>query len=112
MGAFMKRLALFLLLTSPACAHTRWADGSEVPAWVKSSCCGPADAHHLDPSDVTLEDDGYHIKGYEHVIPVGKALPSQDGDYWLFYSTTREGYGGNYQYLQSYPYCFFVPANI
>ena len=43
----MRKAALIplLALAGPAAAHDVWADGSPVPAWVKSSCCGPA-AHH------------------------------------------------------------------
>ena len=37
-------------------------------------------------------------------IPARDALPSQDGDYWIFY---RDGQGGS----QSIVYCFFVPMN-
>ena len=37
-------LALF---ASAAHAHDRWDNGEPVPAWVKTECCGPRDAHHL-----------------------------------------------------------------
>jgi hypothetical protein len=37
---------------SPTYAHDYWADGKPVPNWVKTSCCGPADAHHLRPDQV------------------------------------------------------------
>jgi hypothetical protein len=37
---------------SPTNAHDYWADGKAVPNWVKASCCGPADAHHLRPDQV------------------------------------------------------------
>ena len=39
--------------------------------------------------------------GYREPIPAIFALPSQDGDYWIFYSQ-EDG-------LQSGVYCFFVP---
>jgi len=34
-------------LTIPAAAHDKWANGVEVPSWVKRSCCGPEDVHRL-----------------------------------------------------------------
>jgi hypothetical protein len=84
-------------------AHDVWADNSPVPSWVKASCCGPDDAHHLRPDQVhRVSDDYYMVDGYRYRIPAKDALPSQDGDYWIFY---RDGQGGN----QSIVYCFFVP---
>ena len=77
---------LFALSASGAEAHDYWSDGKPVPDWVKASCCGPADAHHLRPEQVhRASDDYYTIDGYVRRIPVGQALPSQDGDYWIFY---------------------------
>ena len=46
----------------------------------------------------------YKVDGYDSEIPVKVALPSQDGDYWIFY---RDNVGGG----QSTVYCFFVPMN-
>jgi hypothetical protein len=89
----------------PAEAHEVWANGEIVPAWVKDSCCGPADAHHLRPDQVhRISDDYYMVDGYRGPIPAKDALPSQDGDYWIFY---REGESGR----QSRVYCFFVPMD-
>jgi len=86
-------------------AHDLWADGSIVPPWIKAACCGPDDVHHLRPDQVhRISDDYYMVDGYRHRIPAKDALPSQDGDYWIFY---RDGRGGN----QSMVYCFFVPMN-
>ena len=39
------------------------------------------------------------------IIPARAALPSQDGDYWIFYKD--DGAGG----AQSLVYCFFVPMD-
>jgi len=86
-------------------AHDVWADASIVPPWVKAACCGPDDVHHLRPDQVhRISDDYYTVDGYRYRIPAKDALPSQDGDYWIFY---RDGQGGN----QSMVYCFFVPMN-
>lgn len=104
----MKLSPLVLCLTLPsmspmyAHAHDMWSSGKPVPDWVKASCCGPADAHHLRPEQVHDEGDYYHVDGYVRRIPRAQALPSQDGGYWIFYRD--DGASG-----QSGVYCFFVP---
>jgi hypothetical protein len=96
-------LLLVVTIAPVAFAHDEWADGKPIPDWVKASCCGPADAHHLRPDQVhRVSDELYKVDGYDRLIPVAWALPSQDGDYWIFYR--GEGGGG-----QSGVYCFFVP---
>jgi hypothetical protein len=96
-------LVAFTLSVSGAQAHDYWSNEKPVPGWVKSSCCGPADAHHLRPDQVhRVSDDFYVVDGYVNRIPVAEALPSQDGDYWIFYRDDNSGY-------QSSVYCFFVP---
>jgi hypothetical protein len=86
---------------APALAHDFWANGEPVPAWVKKSCCGPEDVHHLRPDQVHLLADGYHIDGLDVVVPEAKALPSPDGTYWAFWNPL----------LKPKPlvYCLFVP---
>lgn len=122
---FLRSTALALLFASPAVAHNEWANGGKIPDWVKSSCCGPADAHHLRPDQVMDMGDYYVIDGYHDRIPKRLAdgkpnssiLPSQDGDYWVFYSDepahwAGSQYGGHAYYensRQSGVYCFFVP---
>lgn len=81
-----KTLLLFLLGLSPAQAHDQWAQGEAIPAWVKSSCCGPADAHLLDPGQVHMLHDGVHIDGLGTVVPYERVLPSQDGQIWGFWN--------------------------
>ena len=100
------RLAAALALgVAPALAHDQWADGKAIPGWVKSACCGPADAHHLRPDQVhRVSDEYYTVDGYVRRIPVRQALPSQDGDYWIFYRDDASG-------RQSGVYCFFVPMD-
>ena len=52
-GAALTPFSLAAAITvSPAPAHDYWIDGKKIPEWVKASCCGPADAHHLDPGQV------------------------------------------------------------
>jgi len=91
------------LLSAPAFAHDYWANGEPVPPWVKSSCCGPQDVHHLRASAVHIMPDGYHIDGLNTVIPVGRALPSPDGSYWAFWNPVGEP--------EPVIFCFFAPLN-
>ena len=103
----MTRIAILcaaLALAASASAHDVWANGDPVPPWVKKSCCGPEDVHHLTPSQVHPMADGWHVDGYGDVLPYGKELPSQDGEYWIFYRTLSNG-------QQSMVYCFFAPLN-
>jgi hypothetical protein len=105
-------IAILGALTAvPAYAHDQWINGGPIPDWVKSSCCGPADAHHLTPDQVHRYSDYYRVDGYRRPIPISVALPSQDGEYWIFYrdkdgapGINGAGIGG-----QSGVYCFFVP---
>lgn len=90
------------LFTATAFAHDTWQNGDPVPPWVKASCCGPEDVHHLTEDQVHLRDDGYHIDGYPDVIPTNAAIPSPDGSYWAFYKQFDSG-------IFSKVYCFFVP---
>lgn len=96
--------ALLVLLTGlgMARAHDRWADGSPVPAWVKSFCCGPADVHHYAYSEVKVTPEGLMLPDYHKPVPLSRALPSEDGDYWAFFITYANG-------EQSEIYCLFVP---
>ena len=114
MGVVVVALAALL----PASAHDYWADGKKVPDWVKSSCCGPADAHLLRPDQVHDMGDYYLIDGYRDKISKKQTLPSQDGQYWAFYadypaSKSCSPEGGCYSTpaSQSGVYCFFVPMD-
>jgi hypothetical protein len=83
-------LAAALALFQAAHAHDRWGNGKQVPAWVKTVCCGPNDVHHLRPEQVTRNATGdYVVDIYPFPVPARLALPSQDGD-WLFF---HENYG-------------------
>ncbi|MGO9391448.1 hypothetical protein [Rhodoblastus sp.] len=97
--------AAFLLGAVPAVAHEQWANGKAVPGWIKSACCGVADAHHLRPEQVALNARGdYVVEGYHEPLAAKFALASQDGDYWIFYRDNLDG-------SQSAVFCFFVPLN-
>ncbi len=107
-------LALYFMATH-AQAHDVWANGQKVPDWVKSTCCGPADVHHLRPDQVQGPMKGangewvYLVEGYPEPIPAERALPSQDGDFWVFYKKDRDEHTGK-EYFSSV-YCFFVPLS-
>jgi hypothetical protein len=98
--------ALLSLVNNQSYAHDYWNNDKPVPAWVKSSCCGKIDAHYLRPDQVHRHDDYYIVDGYTKQIPVKQALPSQDGDYWIFYAGPE---CSEICTQQSSVYCFFVP---
>lgn len=53
------------LLPVPALPHDLWSNGQPIPDWIKSSCCGAADAHHLTPEQITRRDEDYYlVAGY------------------------------------------------
>ena len=103
MSRSITALAVALTLFRTAHAHDRWDNGEPVPAWVKTECCGPKDAHRLRPNQVRRNAAGdYVVDIYPDPIPARRALPSQDGDYWLFFYNDYGFYGS--------VRCFFVPA--
>ena len=80
-------------------AHEHWNNGEQVPAWVKTACCGPNDVHHLRPEQIRRNAAGdYAADIYPWPIPAHMALPSQDGEYWLFFmriSVSTAAYGAS-----------------
>ena len=61
------------------------------------------DAYHLSPEQVRRSAAGdYVVDIYPFPVPARLALPSQDGDYWLFFYEDYGVYGG--------VRCFFVPT--
>ena len=91
------------LISTCASAHDYWANGKKVPDWVKSSCCGQADAHALEPEQVHHMNGYYLVDGYNGRILDAQAIPSQDGHYWIFYRDDGKS--------QSGVFCFFVPMD-
>lgn len=92
-----------LALNGSADAHDAWTTGVEPPAWVKAECCGKADSHHLRFSAVHVSADGYHIDGLKTVVPIERALPSQDGQVWAFWNPLGEP--------TPVIFCFFYPLD-
>jgi len=106
----MKQLILLIVasfLPNFTHAHDSWANGKKLPDWVKSSCCGPSDAHRLTMLSVhsaPWNDDYMLIDGYNEPIRKATALPSEDGLVWIFYKD-----GVNTPSGQSTVYCVFMP---
>jgi hypothetical protein len=98
LALWLAAAVLIVAMSQPAHSHDVWADGSPVPAWVKTTCCGPQDVH-MDPP-AHHEEDGWHIDGIETVIPDSQVLPSQDGHFWAFYVDGVKS---------PQVYCFFAP---
>lgn len=96
-------LSATILASFPAMGHDTWADGSPVPPWVKAQCCGTQDVHHLSAGRVHIMADGYHIDGIKTVVPMTRALPSMDGDFWAFWSPLGEP--------EPVIFCFFAPLH-
>lgn len=99
-------IALALMLfgwVSSAHSHDRWGNGEPVENWVKAQCCGPRDVHKIPASAIHIEPDGYHIDGIVTVIPMARALPSPDGQYWAFWNPVGEP--------EPVIFCFFAPLN-
>ena len=84
-----------------------WGNGVPVPDWVRKACCGPGDAHHLRPDEVHRTADGFRIDGYPTTIYDFQVLPSQDGEYWAFYSKTSDADG---KPVFTSIFCFFAPS--
>lgn len=78
--------SMLALASLPATGHEKWADGSEVPKWIRTSCCGQADAHILGSNDYWIDAHGFHVVGIDQTVPIDKVLPSQDGKVWAFYN--------------------------
>lgn len=92
-------LAIFCV--EAAFAHDEWHNGDPVPDWVKSTCCGLADAHRVTDAQIHTRADGWHVDGYNAAIPYGSELPTQDDSNWIFYRDYPDG-------TQSRVYCFFT----
>jgi hypothetical protein len=106
-GVATASASLALGLVAPAVsAHDVWADGSTVPIWVKSACCGKDEAHLLRPNQVHKVEGGYRIDGYPLIVSETSVLPSQDENYWAFYQIY--GIVGNKLQVSNIR-CFFVP---
>jgi len=66
--------------------HDQWADGSNVPPWVKAVCCGPRDVHRLFPWQVSEVVGGWKVDGLDNVVPRDRVFASEDGYVWAFFN--------------------------
>lgn len=132
MSRFLRSVGLALLFAtvlpqSPADLFvyaSALADDPSIPSLVQASCCGPKDVHHLRPDQVSDMGSYYIIEGYNEPIPKtfkngvmnDHIKPSQDGDYWAFFSSTPGHWESNmYTRSKSWEntfqdlYCLFIP---
>lgn len=119
----MRILCVFLfgaLVAAPAAAHNLECQGKPVPAAIKRSCCGEGDVQQLQPDQVKGDDEsGWQVLIAGAWRPVVnrnegsiKALPSDDGCYWVYYRRrdSKSGYffdthgDGDFNF-----YCLQVP---
>ena len=105
--SFAVAVAALLASVAPSNAHRTWSNGLPVPDWVLRSCCGVNDAHRMSPDQVHRVPNGYRIDGYPRVIFDAQVLPSEDGEYWAFYSEGIDADGVAYF---SSVFCFFAPS--
>ena len=101
-------MVVALAAASPALAHNAGCDGKPVPAHISASCCGPADYHRLDPSQISEGGAGYlvHDGGHVFLVPREKAEPSTDGCAAIFY-TDNLGRDG-----EPIVWCFQIPFGL
>ncbi len=101
------RFVLPLLLAScwpaQAQAHDVWANNIVVPSWVKAACCGPRDVHIIDSGDVSGPDKQgfYRVKDIGNLVPGDHVFDSQDGETWIFYSSSNDP-------KMRFVYCLFL----
>lgn len=103
------------------------AEGPSIPSWVAASCCGPKDAHKLRADQVYDMGDYYIVDGIQEKINKTYSnghqnetiKPSQDGDYWAFYSNSAAGWVGSPEMTHEHwedgrqnVYCLFIPMSI
>lgn len=100
---------LSMLLPTTCLSHDYWSNGKKVPDWVKASCCGEADAHLLRPDQVGQSEVNGKLVWRIHMddgrvidVEYNKALPSQDGNYWIFCTDAKD----------PPVYCFFAPLDL
>ncbi len=95
---------MLLLLTASANAHDQWADGSAVPSWVKTACCGAREIHQTTMDKVHVAPSGYwKVDGINNLVPPDKVFASQDGSVWIFYDPNTEP--------NSWVHCLFIVEN-
>jgi len=106
----------FVMTIEIASAHDKGCDGNPVPAAIKLDCCGQADEHQLTPEQIRRGPNDEYIvsfEGYTFVIPVDKALPSNDHCSHIFFENEWMIAHGNQVRFPRTPgvYCFLTPLD-
>jgi len=86
--------------SSPALAHGDY-DWINKGGYRNSSgehCCGKDDCFEVEPSRVLQTPHGYSLPDHNVDVPGEKAIPSEDGKFWICKVGTRMR-------------CFFAPLN-
>jgi hypothetical protein len=97
-------------------AHDKGCDGNPVPRAIKLDCCGEADEHQLKPEQISRGPNDEYIvsfEGYTFVIPMDRALPSNDHCSHIFFENVWAIAGGNVMRFPGTPgvYCFLTPLD-
>ena len=110
-------LAFATIAAESASAHEKGCGGSPVPARIKLDCCGEAEEHRPKPEQIRRgANDEYIVifEDYTFVIPVDKALPSNDpGSHIFFPNMWVNDDRGNQVRDPRTPnvYCFLTPLD-
>lgn len=89
-----------LPLGSPALAHGDfdWINKGGYRNSSGEQCCGKDDCFEVAPQRVLQSPEGYNLPDHNLTVPGEKALPSEDGKFWICKVGTRMR-------------CFFAPLN-
>jgi hypothetical protein len=114
--AMIAVLAFPAMTIESASAHDQGCDGNALPVRIKLDCCGKADEHQLKPEQISRGPNDEYIvsfEGYTFVIPVDKALPSNDHCSHIFFENVWAIAGGNQVRFPGTPgvYCFLTPLD-
>ena len=90
----IRAIFAFALGVSPALAHDSPVNGLKNRAG--EFCCGEVDCRTVHAHHVTLPHEGYRVFEPAEFVPVERAQPSPDGQFWRCF------WGGELK-------CFFVP---
>jgi hypothetical protein len=81
-------VAFTAMAVDGARAHDKDCDGNPVLDRIKVDCCGEAEEHQLKPEQISRGPNDEYIvsfESYTFVIPVDKALPSNDPCSHIFF---------------------------
>ena len=115
-AAVIAVLGFAALTIESASAHDKGCDDNPLPKGIKLDCCGEAEEHQLKPEQISRGPNDEYIvsfEGYTFVIPVDKALPSNDHcshiffeNMWMIAGATVVRYPGTPDVI-----CFLTPLD-